>query len=605
MMGSGRLAPAVTHAEVVSNARRVPNAGAIRHAGAARAAGAARRAGWTLAAALAVLSLTAGTLPAQTAGEPVDLGMITRLRAEGLSNSQVMETLWWLTDRYGPRLTNSPQQRRASEWAAARLSEWGLSDVALEPWGEFGLGWSFERCAIELTAPAYMPLIAYPKAWTRGLDAPLEGTPVLVAVDDEDDLEALRGTLAGRIVLNGRVRDVAPPFEPLAERHDEQSLHELVMAPAPGAPSAGGERPSDWRRQRDLARALRELFAEEGVALVVEPDSGRRNDYGVVMMGGGGSYDPAEERALPQVVVAAEQFNRLARLLERGHEVTLRADVRTTFHEDDLQASNVVAQIPGTDPEVGDEVVMLGAHFDSWHPGTGATDNGASCAVVMEAARILKAVGPPPRRTIRFALWTGEEQGLLGSKGYVKTHFADPDTMLLLPEHGRLSAYFNMDNGAGRLRGVYLQGNAAVAPIFAAWMAPLADLSATTLTMRDTRGTDHLSFEAVGLPGFQFIQDPMDYGARTHHTNMDLYERVVPDDVMQASVVMATFAYHAAMRDDKLPRKRLPDPRGPPEEDETPAEEPAPESDAPLAQEGEVAPSEAGVGAAAADRRDP
>jgi hypothetical protein len=578
MMGSGRLAPAVTHAEVVSNARRVPNAGAIRHAGAARAAGAARRAGWTLAAALAVLSLTAGTLPAQTAGEPVDLGMITRLRAEGLSNSQVMETLWWLTDRYGPRLTNSPQQRRAADFAVERLSEWGLSNVAQEPWGEFGLGWSYERCTVELVAPDYMPLIAIPSAWTRGLDAPLRGEPIFVDATSEATVEAARGKLAGRIVLAGTIEDVPSHFEPTAKRHDEASLAELAAAPEPDAPDDREQRRQAFLASRRAQRALNDMAVAEGAAVLLLPDGGRRGDYGVIMLGGSGSRDPAEDRAMPQIVVSTEQWNRVARLLQRGEPVEVAVDVRTTFHDEELRGFNVIAELPGVDSQIGDELVMLGAHFDSWHPGTGATDNGSSSAVVMEAMRILKAVGAKPRRTIRMALWTGEEQGLLGSRGYAEAHFGDRDTMELLPEHERLAAYFNLDNGGGKIRGVYCEDNFAVMPIFAAWLAPFADLGATTLAPRGTGGTDHLSFERVGLPGFQFIQDPMDYSSRTHHTNMDLLERVQPADVRQAATIMAAFAWHAAQRDEKLPRKPLPaarEPRAP--RGDAPAPEPVPE----------------------------
>ncbi|HZL98822.1 MAG TPA: M20/M25/M40 family metallo-hydrolase, partial [Planctomycetota bacterium] len=324
---------------------------------------------------------------------------------------------------------------------------------------------------------------------------------------------------------------------------------------------------AEFRRAREVRDKLNELLAAEGAAVVLEPDSGRRNHYGVIMLGSGGSRDPAEERALPQVIVAAEHWNRVARLLRAGQPVQLSVDVRATFHDQDLQGHDIVAEIPGSDPVIGEQLVMLGAHFDSWHPGTGATDNAVGSAVVMEAARLLKSLPRPPRRTIRIALWTGEEQGLLGSRAYVKQHFADPETMELLPEHGRLSGYFNLDNGGGRIRGIYLQGNEGCLPVFEAWLAPFADLEASTLTLRDTGGTDHLGFDAVGLPGFQFIQDPLDYGTRTHHTNMDLYERVIPDDAAQAAVIMAAFAWQAAMRDELLPREPLPEARKRPDDD--------------------------------------
>jgi hypothetical protein len=501
-----------------------------------------------------LLFLLGATSAVTAQAEPVDLEMVTRIRAEGLENSQVMDTLYHLTDLHGPRLSNSPQQRRAAEWAVERLEGYGLANATLEPWGEFGLGWSFERCVVEMTAPSYMPLIAIPKAWTLGLEAPVSGEVVWLDVETVEELEEHRGTLAGRIVLQGGLTSPESPFEAHAIRHDEESLHELEMAPEPSSSSSSGR--SDWRARRELRRKMNDFLEEEDVAVVITPDSGRRNDYGVIMLGSGGSYDAEEERALPQVTVSGEQYNRMVRLIQHGETVAMNVDVKTTFYEDDLQGYNVIAELPGTD--LADEVVMIGGHFDSWHPATGATDNGASCAVMMEALRILKTVGAQPRRTIRIALWTGEEQGLHGSKGYVKNHFADPETMELLPEHSKFAAYFNMDNGAGKLRGIYMEENAAVAPIFEAWFAPFADLGAGTLTMRTTGGTDHRSFQAVGLPGYQFIQDPMDYSSRTHHTNMDTYERVHEGDVKQAATIVASFAYHAAMRDEKLPRKPLP-----------------------------------------------
>ena len=511
-----------------------------------------------IAAAL-VLAVLAPTVAG--AQEPVDLDVVGRIRAEGFKRSQVMDTLWFLTDLYGPRLTNSPQQRRASEWARDRLTGFGLEHAALEPWGEFGLGWSYQRCVVAMVEPDTMPLIALPKAWTLGTDGEVVGAPVLVEADSVEDLEPYRGKLEGRIVLIGEVSGVDFPFEGLARRYDAASLAELAAAPE--LDERDSDRSSRWeeyRRMRKVREALREMLKEEGAACVIQSDGGRMNDYGVVTLGGGGSRDAGEERALCQVTVSTEQYNRIARLIQHDVDVVLSVDVRTTFHDDDLQGYNVVAEIPGLEPWA-DEVVMLGAHFDSWHPATGATDNGAASAVVMEAARILEALQLQPKRTIRVALWTGEEQGLLGSRGYVKNHFGDRDTMELLPEHERLAAYFNLDNGAGKIRGVYLQENAACRPIFAAWLEPFHDLEAETLTIRNTGGTDHLAFDALGLPGFQFIQDPMDYDTRTHHTNMDYYERVNPADVKQASVILASFVWHAAMRERRLPRKPLPEPR--------------------------------------------
>jgi hypothetical protein len=508
---------------------------------------------------LALLALLSLALPSARQSEPVDLVAVMKLREEGLERSQVLETLWWLTDRYGPRLTNSPQERRALHWAKERLTSHGLANARLEAWGEFGLGWSFEACSAAMTVPEYMPLIAYPKAWTSGLAQPLSGEPILVEAESAADLEKYRGKLAGRIVLVGHVREVPSPFEPWAERHEEEDLQEIVALGEPSeADTERAARRADQGRRRELAEAQRKLLAEEGAACVLETDGGARKDYGVVLVSGGGSRDPKEPRALPQLVVATEQWNRIARLLQRGERVELAVDVRTTFHAEDLQGYNVLAEIPGTDR--ADEFVMIGGHFDSWHAGTGATDNAIGSAVAMEAARLIVAAGLQPRRTIRVALWTGEEQGLLGSKGYAALHFGDAKTRQFLPEHAQLAAYFNLDNGGGRIRGIYAQGNAAARPIFEAWLGPFHDLGATIVTLEDTGGTDHLSFQALGLPGFQFVQDPLDYSTRSHHTNMDTLERIHPHDARQAAVVMAAFAYHAAMRAEMLPRNPLPPP---------------------------------------------
>ena len=503
-------------------------------------------------------SLLALLLLSPSVQEPVDHEAIMKIRSEGLDRSQVMDTLWWLTDRYGPRLTNSPQERRALQWAKERLEGYGLANAALEPWGEFGVGWSFERCVVEMTSPIYMPMIATPKAWTMGLTEPVRGEPVLIEAETAADLDKYKGKLAGKIVLNGRVREVPSPFDPLAKRYEAGDLEDLFSVEEPPASEGGGRagnRP-DWRARRELAEKLRAMMKEEGALCTLETDGGAYRDYGVITPQGGGSYKKGEARALPQIIVATEHWNRVARLLQKGEKVELAVDVKTTFYEDDLQGYNVVAEIPGTD--LASEVVMLGGHFDSWHAATGTTDNGIGSAIAIEAVRILKATGLQPRRTVRVALWTGEEQGLLGSEGYVKKHFGDSDTREFTPEHASLAAYFNVDNGAGRLRGIYAQGNAACRPIFEAWLEPFHDLGATTVTIKNTGGTDHLSFDAVGLPGFQFIQDPLDYDTRTHHTNMDTYERAHVLDAKQAAVIEASFVYHAAMRDQKLPRKVLP-----------------------------------------------
>lgn len=508
-------------------------------------------------AALVSIAITSVSL----AAEPVDLDAVARIRAEGFNNSQVMDLVWHITDRLGPRLTGSPELKRAQDWAVDTLDEFGLKNARLDPWGEFGRGWTFEKVCVEMTAPTYMPMIAIPEAWTSGTNGVITGQPVLLDFDTVEEVETFDGDIEGKIVLLGGAReDVETPFDPTATRHDDESLNDLFKAPTGRARSPFADRIAEFRQRRAVQQAVSKLLKEKGAAVVLKPGS-RRGDYGVFLVGSGGSRNVDDEPAMPSVVVAPEHYNRIARLLERDEKVELSVEVRATFHDDDLTGRNVIAEIPGSDPELRDEIVMIGAHFDSWHPGTGATDNGASSAVVMEAARIIQASGLKPRRTIRLALWSGEEQGLLGSRGYVKKHFADRDTMETTEEYDAFSAYFNLDNGAGAIRGIYCQSNAAVRPIFEAWCEPLKDLGVTTVTIRDTGSTDHVSYDAVGLPGFQFIQDAIDYGTRTHHSNMDTFERVIPGDVMQASVVMATFAYHAAMRDEKLPRKPKPEPR--------------------------------------------
>ncbi len=503
---------------------------------------------------------------AHDAAEPVDLEMVNRIRREGLDNSQVMEIMSQLTDLSGPRLTGSPGLDRANRWSRDQLQKWGLSNASLEPWGEFGRGWSLEKSYLAMTAPYYFPLIALPPAWTGGTDGMVRGAPVLLEVQEKSDLEKYKGKLAGKIVLVSASREAETHFEADARRRSEQDLTELAQAPDPSSgDSSRAERRRRWRQWRELRQETEKLLREEGVRLLLQAS---RGEHGTLFVSGGGSRDPKEPSGLPTMVVAIEHAKLMERLLARDAGLEVEAEVRTRFHDQDLMGYNVVAEIPGQDPALAGELVMLGGHIDSWHGATGATDNASGVAVAMEAVRILQAVGARPRRTIRIALWSGEEQGLLGSRAYVEKHFANHETMELKPAHEKFSAYFNLDNGTGKIRGVYLQENDAVRPIFEAYLQPFADLGATTLTIRNTGGTDHLPFDRVGLPGFQFIQDPIDYNTRTHHTNMDFYDHALEGDLMQASVIMASFVYHTAMRDRKLPRKPLPKP-------EKPAEAPA------------------------------
>lgn len=516
----------------------------------------------------ALLALACGL----QAEEAVDLQMVSRIRHEGFENSQVMDILEHLTDVSGPRLTGSPGLARADQWSRGQLEEWGLVNAAIEPWGEFGIGWSLEDFSISMTEPYFSPLIGYAHAWSPSV-GPLSGAPIPLEIESEDDLEKYQGKLKDAIVMLPMTREAETHFEADASRRSEQELKELAMAPEPRAQSDRSRRRREFRRLRQLRNKVYEFLRKEGVRVVLDAS---RGEHGTLFVSGGRPAKPEDPAPLPRIAVSAEHYARILRLLKREIPVNLKIQLKSRFHDDDLQAYNVVAEIPGTDPVLKDQLVMLGGHIDSWHSATGATDNAVGVAVAMEAVRILKALDVQPRRTIRIALWSGEEQGLMGSRAYVKKHFADRETMELKPAHSNFSAYYNLDNGTGKIRGVYLQGNAAVRPIFQAYLEPFKDLGADTVTIRNTGGTDHLAFDAVGLPGFQFVQDPIDYGARTHHTNMDFYDHALPGDLMQASVIMASFVYHTAMREEMLPRKELPEPQPDPRrQQQAPAGDPA------------------------------
>jgi carboxypeptidase Q len=548
-----------------------------------------------LVSSILALSLVLPALPASSQ-ERVDLDAVTRIRQEGFRHSKVMETASRLMDSIGPRLTGSPNMKKANEWTRQQLADWGLANAHLESWGPFGRGWSYEECRVRMLAPDTAELLALPVAWTPGTNGPIRADAVKVKLATEEDLKKEKGTLAGKIVLVGETRDVRPQEKALSERYDEKGLGELGLYQIPGAtPGPRGGQPfnrEEFVKRRQFQRSLDKFLAEEKVAAVLEPGALDGGTFRV--QGASNGYKKDAPPTVPRVVMAIEHYGRLARILERKEGVQLEVDIRTRFYDDDLFAYNTIAEIPGTDKNP--QVVMLGGHMDSWHGGTGATDNGAGVAVAMEAVRILKALNIHPRRTIRIALWSGEEQGLLGSRAYVSQHFAsrpEPKTppaeadlpsflrtptgpLTVKPEHAKLSAYFNLDNGTGKVRGVYTQENVAAAPVFERWIEPLKDLGVTTVSNRNTGGTDHLSFDAVGLPGFQFIQDEVEYETRTHHTNVDVYERLQREDLMQASVVMACFVYDAAMRDGMMPRKPMP-------KDEPRREEGSPADKGPLA----------------------
>lgn len=468
-----------------------------------------------------------------------------------------MEIMSYLTDVYGPRLTNSPNVKEAAKWTTDKMKEWQLANVHLEPWGPFGRGWSNERFSAQVISPRTFPLIAYPKAWTPGTNGPVTADAVLAPILKEEDIAKFRGQLKGKFVLTAAIPENPERFEAQAHRYTDAELAELATQLVPVANAE--DRGAQFRAQRDLNLKIQKFLVEEGVAAWIEPS---RSDDGTVFVQQGGGRDKEKDPATPpRVAVASENYGRIYRMLDKKVPVTMQLDIQNKFYDEDLNSFNIIGEISGTDKAKADEVVMLGAHFDSWHGGTGATDNGAGSAVMLEAMRILKTSGLKMRRTVRIGLWTGEEQGLLGSRAYVKQHFADPEVMKPTPEHAKLDAYYNIDNGTGKIRGVYLQGNEMVAPLFSSWMEPFHDLGMTTLTIRNTGGTDHLAFNAVGLPGFQFIQDPLDYDTRTHHSNMDVYERIQEPDMKQMAVIVASFVYMTANREEMIPRKPLPKPQ--------------------------------------------
>jgi len=543
---------------------------------------------------LTALSLLAFCVVAFTgalAQETLDqqtLDMIGKIRYEGFRNSKIMETASGLMDGIGGRLTGSPNMKRANEWTRDKLAEFGLVNAHLEPWSPFGRGWVNELVSVRMTSPDGAPLIAYAKAWTPGTDGPVRAKVVRVNIRNQQDWLRYKGKLAGKIVLFGDDVEIKPSTEPLSERLDEKKLAEIEHYQIPSDRNLAAFR--EFQQRARVQRQINKFFDDEKVAAVIDRSRGAIQG-GTVFVQSGGSYKVGQTAGSPQLTMGGEHWDRIARLLAAKQEVELEINVKNTFSDAPTQW-DTIAEIPGTDKDKKDEVVMVGAHLDSWHTGTGATDNGAGSVVMMEAMRILKAVGVKPRRTLRIGLWSGEEQGLLGSQWYVAQHFGsrpestDPERkgdptvtrrdtgpVTVKPEQAKVSVYFNVDNGTGKIRGVYMQENAAVRPIFEAWMKPFHDLGMDTLTMRNTGGTDHLSFDAVGIPGFQFIQDPIEYDTRTHHSNMDVYDRLQAEDLKQMAVIVASFVYMAAQRDQMFPRKPIepPLPPIPPAEDETPA----------------------------------
>jgi hypothetical protein len=518
-----------------------------------------------LAAALVVALPLAQPAPS----EQLDYAAIAQIKNEGLTRSQAMDTVWWLTDRYGPRLTGSPQFDEAAAWAMQAMTKWGLSNVHKEEW-DFGTSWSLEGFSVQMVEPRVQPIIAYPKTWSVGTDGPVTADVVRATLASDADLAKYKGQLKGKIVLTQPERAVRMLEGPIIVRMDEALTNEAETTPIPGERGRGG-RGGRGGAGAQFQQRLQQFYKDEGVVAIFE----RGSDSDTANMGSnlsvnqqhpdGGTIFPGTVNrngapsGVPQVTLAVEHYNRMVRLLEHDVPVKVQFDLRTRFYPN-AKGTNIIGEIPGSD--LAKEVVILGAHFDSHPFATGATDNATGSTAMLEAARIIKSLGLKPRRTIRVALWAGEEQGLLGSRAYVASHFADPRTMEVKPEHATVAAYFNLDNGTGRIRGVWMQSNPAVRPIFEQWIEPLKDLGVTILGPRSVSSTDHVSFDNVGLPGFQFVQDRLEYNSRTHHSNMDTFDRIQRDDLIQQATVAAVFAWDAANRDEKLPRKALPRPAG-------------------------------------------
>ncbi|MCX6143459.1 MAG: M20/M25/M40 family metallo-hydrolase [Ignavibacteriales bacterium] len=558
---------------------------------------------------------------AQMVAEKVDTVMINKIKEEGLKNSQVMNLLSTLSDIYGPRLAGSPDYKEAAAWMSQKLTSIGMQNVHFETSAPLAKGWALKKFYVNAIQPKVFPITAYPKAWSPGIKGSVAADVVFLSAMNDEELNTYKGKLKGKYVLVSPLQTVNAHFEPEGRRLTDTELLRLANA-GPQGGGRGGQfggnraaRDSMMRvqirqsnpdadeatitrllaeRSRLFDQSMRdktlEFCQKEGAIAAL--DVSRPGDGGTVFVAGAivpqpaaaqqaagaqqpiriNAYDVNAPQIVPQVVVAVEQYDRMVRMIQKGQKVRLEMALDVAWTPAD-SSFNIIAEIPGTD--LKDQVVMLGGHFDSWHGGTGASDDGTGVAAVVEAVRILKALNLQPRRTIRIGLWAAEEEGLIGSRSYVTQHFGEMvgggggmggmfgggGELKKQPDYEKLSVYFNHDNGSGKFRGIYLQGNEAARPVFRAWLAPFVSMGASTITAQNTGGTDHQSFDRVGLPGFQFVQDPLEYDTRVHHSTADVFERVQADDMKQAATIMAAFAYQAAMRDEMFPRKPLPAPR--------------------------------------------
>jgi hypothetical protein len=488
-----------------------------------------------VASALIAIILVVPTTPAARQ-EPIDAAMIEKITREGMDRSRVHATFSHFVDVIGPRLTASPAYKAAADWSREQLTASGLQNARLESW-EFGRGWQLDRFTLEMVEPRYMPLVGYPEGWSASMAAEITAAPVYAGGASVTELQAMRDKLKGAIVLGQPAQ-----MSFIREDRGQPTDATYVAPPAPQRGQAAGARGGGQGRGGGVT--VQQVLREAGPAVVLRTS---RGEHGTMFVLGRDQGD----NAIPAVIVAAEHYNMIVRMVAAGLPVKLRVNVKTRYLDADRNGYNVIAEMPGQHPVLKDEIVMIGAHLDSWHSAPGATDNADGAAVAIEAMRILSAVGARPNRTIRVALWGGEEEGLLGSREYVRRHFAGEANAAA---RDRLSVYFNMDPGTGPIYGWFMQGQANARSIMDAWLAPLTTIGARKNVPDSIGNTDHLSFTAIGVPAFNPIQDYVDYDVRTHHTNVDTYERVREADLKQAAIVMASFAYHAAMRAEKLPR---------------------------------------------------
>lgn len=507
------------------------------------------------------------TLSAQVPG--VDSATIAKIRGEAITNSQAMDTHWWLSEGYGPRATGTPGYSAAADWAMKKFNEWGLKNVHVERF-PFGQGWTIDRFSVHLLTPQPQALIGQPRWYSPSTNGTITSDVVYVKAGTEAELAKYKGQLVGKIVIMQPARIVRMLEDRVLLRMNDADWAEAMKVPEPAAPRPAATPAPGTMTPQQFAALVQRFLVTEGAAAVLDRGGDgdlsaggsdlswqtQRVDGGTIFPGNGGSRDPNAPKQVPSATLAVEHYNRLVRLLEHGQPVRLELNIQTKFHPEtnpEGNAFNIIAEIPGTD--LANEVVIMGAHFDTYPYATGATDNTTGSSAMIEALRVIQKLGLKPRRTIRLCLWAAEEQGLLGSRAYVERHFFDSKTKTPKPEQANVQAYFNLDNGTGRILGIWGQGNTGAMKNFEQWGQALKDIGWKNVSPRSVTQTDHGSFEEAGMPGFQFIQERLEYNSRTHHSNMDTFDHVQQDDVKQQGAVAAVFAWYAANTPEKLPRK--------------------------------------------------